>query len=212
MQELEDQGLMERTLMVVASDHGEGFHEHGEGHARTLYREVTEVPWILALPIRLTDDVVVQPMVRNLDIWPTLYDLIGLEPPAVSDGRSTVPLIEAALAGESGSPADNGYARAIGFLDRTWGNREEAPLPTLSITGGGQRFILRAPDHVELYEHATDPTEQQNLAEQRSEDAERLRAEAEKLLAEKPVWGDTPKIEIDEMYLEQLRALGYVVK
>jgi arylsulfatase A-like enzyme len=212
MQELEEQDLMKRTVMVVASDHGEGFHEHGEGHARTLYREVTEVPWILALPFRFERDVVVEAMVRNIDIWPTLYDLLGLEPLVHADGRSTVPLIEAALEGRAVTPTDNGSATAVGYIDRTWGNREEPPKPTVSITRDGQRFILRAPDHVELYEHATDPTEQRNLVEERPEEVERLRAEAEQVIAVEPPWGETPKIELDEMYLEQLRALGYVVK
>jgi arylsulfatase A-like enzyme len=212
VQELEDRGLLKRTIVVVASDHGEGFTEHGEGHARTLYREVTEVPWILALPIRFQKDVVVDSMVRNVDIWPTLYDLLGLEPPRYTDGRSTVPLIEAAVEGRPAQPADNGSARAVGYLDRTWGNREEPPKPTVSITGGGKRFVYRASDDVELFDHETDPWEQRNLAPQRKDEVTHLRSEAEELLAEKPAYGEAPKIEIDEMYLEQLRALGYVVK
>ncbi len=210
--ELEDTGLLKRTIVVVAADHGEGFTEHGEGHARTLYREVTEVPWILALPIRFSKDVVVDAMVRNVDIWPTLYDLLGLEPPKHSDGHSTVPLIEAAIEGRTPEPGQNGSERAIGYLDRTWGNREEPPKPTVSITEGGKRFVYRGPDDLELFEHETDPWEQRNLASPRGEEVERLRSEAEELLAEKPAWGTPPKVELDEMYLDQLRALGYVVK
>jgi arylsulfatase A-like enzyme len=156
--------------------------------------------------------VVVERMVRNIDIWPTLYDLLGLEQPKYSDGRSAVPLIEAALEDRQPGPADNGSATAVGYLDRTWGNRELPPKHTLSITRDGMRFVLRAPDQVELFEHATDPMEQRNLAEEREEEVAKLRGEAEKLLEEKPAWGDAPKVEIDDMYLEQLRALGYVVK
>src|SRR5690606_25270761 len=54
LQELADLDLWQRTIVVVTSDHGEGFREHGlEGHARTLYWEVVDVPWILALPFAI---------------------------------------------------------------------------------------------------------------------------------------------------------------
>ena len=49
------------TLVVVASDHGEAFGEWGfEGHARKVYRETTEVPFIVSLPFRLEPGVVVE--------------------------------------------------------------------------------------------------------------------------------------------------------
>jgi hypothetical protein len=78
---LRDLGLAERTLIVIASDHGEAFMEHGsEGHARNLYREVTHVPLILALPFELERGLVVEPQVRNVDVWPTVLELVGLPP------------------------------------------------------------------------------------------------------------------------------------
>jgi arylsulfatase len=52
--ELESRELLDRTLIVIAADHGEAFFEHGfEGHARNLYREVTETPFIVSFPFRL---------------------------------------------------------------------------------------------------------------------------------------------------------------
>ena len=51
---LDERGLLERTIVVIASDHGEAFREHGsEGHARNLYGEVTHVPLIISLPFLL---------------------------------------------------------------------------------------------------------------------------------------------------------------
>jgi arylsulfatase A-like enzyme len=48
---LRDEDLLKKTIVVIASDHGEAFLEHGsEGHARNLYREVAYVPWVMSLP------------------------------------------------------------------------------------------------------------------------------------------------------------------
>ena len=67
---LEEAGVAGRTLLVIASDHGEAFGEHGlEGHARNLYREVTWVPFIIVPPFQLQPNIVVDAVVSNLDIW-----------------------------------------------------------------------------------------------------------------------------------------------
>jgi arylsulfatase len=208
VQELEDRKLLPRTIVVVAADHGEGFDSHGEGHARTLYRDVTHVPWLMSLPILLPKDVVVEPMVRNVDIWPTLYDLLGFPPVEPSDGRSAVPLIEAALGGAG--PEANGVS-SVGYLDRTWGARDEDPRPLVSVASGGKRLI-RGPDQTELFDDSLDPRNQKDLSKEQPEALAKLQSEADEVLGAKPPWGETPKVELDEMYLDQLRALGYVVK
>ena len=49
-----DWGLLRNTIVVIASDHGEAFRERGhEGHARFVYRETTETPLIILLPLSL---------------------------------------------------------------------------------------------------------------------------------------------------------------
>src|SRR5215475_3580190 len=86
---LSDQGYLENTLLVVASDHGEDFLERGfEGHGRKVYRESTEVPLLLSFPFRLQPGVVVSARTRNVDVWPTILDLLGLAAPEGIDGRS----------------------------------------------------------------------------------------------------------------------------
>ncbi len=217
VQELQEIDLLKRTLIVIASDHGEGFYEHGrEGHAETLYREVTEVPLILSLPFALEPGVVVKPLVRNVDIWPTVLDLLGLPPLPETDGRSLVPLIEAAARGD-GAPDEAGQAHppALSYLDRswgTWGENEREPDPIVSIRRDPLRLIfpIAAPNTGELYDHSSDPSEQRNLVSARPEQAAELRRESEERLSESIPWGASPEVEIDEMHAEQLRALGYL--
>lgn len=77
---LDAAGLSDETLIVVTSDHGDEFFEHGnKGHARTLYDEVILVPLIARLPGRIPAGLRVSEQVRHLDIAPTLLSFAGLE-------------------------------------------------------------------------------------------------------------------------------------
>ncbi len=210
--ELENRDLFKKTLVVIVSDHGEGFpNEHGiEGHARTLFREVTEVPFIIGLPFILRPGIVVEPLVRNVDVWPTIYDLLGLEPVPHADGRSLVPLVEAAGRGQA-PPSEP--VTSVAFLDIHWGQTDEPPEPLIAVRKDGKRMLLRPnrPDEVQFYDHAQDPGEKHNLAASRPPWADELRALAQEKLAEQPPWS-VPEVQVDDMYKDQLRALGYVIK
>jgi arylsulfatase A-like enzyme len=206
--------LLDETLVVISSDHGEAFGERGfEGHARAVYRETTEVPWILSLPFKLEPGLVVTSRTRNVDIWPTLFELLGLPAGDGVDGRSRVPEILAAARGDAPSTDE---IPAIAHLDQTWGQRHVDPLPTVAVVRGPLRYVRmessgREPFE-ELFHAESDPSERENLLEELPEVAGELRARALAYLEEEPPWGTTePSLEIDEMQLNQLRALGYKV-
>ena len=204
--------LRDRTLVVLASDHGEAFGEHGlEGHARNLYGEVTETPFILSFPFRLEPGIVVESRSENVDIWPTILALMGLPPLENVDGRSRLAEIEAAARGTQGTPGKEPVA--IAHLDQTWGRTQQEPSPIVALTRGEFRLIHHEnqPERVELYALEDDPRESQNVAEIHPEAAADLAAEAERYLEQDAVpWAEgTPTVELDEMLLHQLRALGY---
>ncbi len=214
-QELEDRGLSDRTIVVIASDHGEAFYEHGlDGHAKNLYREVTEVPLLLSFPFRLDPGIVVDALVRNVDVWPTVLELVGLPALPATDGQSLVPLMLASAEAGSpgGSPVEDSLL-AFAFLDRWWGQRSKDPVRLLSVRRGPYRLYHSPdkPDLLELYDHRSDPTEQINLAEEQPELVDELGALSESRLDDEVVW-KADQVELDEMQLNQLRALGYVVE
>ena len=92
LDKLEALGRLDETLIVVVSDHGDEFFEHGSiGHRRTLYEEVVQVPWIMRLPERLPSGVEVAGLVSLVDVPATILELVGLEPPAEGQGRSVLP-------------------------------------------------------------------------------------------------------------------------
>jgi arylsulfatase A-like enzyme len=216
--ELEERDLFERTLVVIASDHGEGFYEHQqEGHARTLYREVTEVPLIIGLPFRLEPGIVVRPLVSNVDIWPTVLDMVGLPSLPPGDGRSLLPLIEqAADPGAGEAPSADSSNVVVSYLDRNWGRTKKGPRPLVSVRRWPYRlvYLKERPQGAELFDHSADPTEQRDLAAEDPERVKELRALMEEHLSLDPMeWTESAEtVELDELHLNQLRALGYVIK
>lgn len=211
---LAERDLLQKTLVAIGSDHGEAFSERGyEGHAKLVDRETTEVPFILGLPFQLEAGVVVDARTRNIDIWPTILDLLGLPALPDTDGRSLVPQILAAARGEPAREAPP----AVAHIDQGWGRRNNPQLPAVSVVDGSFRFVqLQQADAgvlEELYDSEVDPLERKSVLAERPEVAARLRGLAAEYLASRPApWGvATPSVDIDEMELNQLRALGYAV-
>lgn len=99
---LRDQGVFEDTVVIVTSDHGEGFLEHEEmGHGFAPYDEVLRIPMVVRLPERLREGTGrIDEPVGLIDLMPTLLDLAGVEPEPQAHGESFVPLFGGESLGE----------------------------------------------------------------------------------------------------------------
>lgn len=88
--EIERLGLEENTLVVLTSDHGEGFGEHPNsvGHNYALFDEAVRVPFILRSPGQLPSGEVAETQVGLLDVMPTVLELLDLAPPSGLDGKT----------------------------------------------------------------------------------------------------------------------------
>lgn len=87
-----------KTVIVFTSHHGEEFYEHGRiDHGMTLYDEVIRVPFILSIP-GMDKKIRVDQQVRNIDILPTLLEVVGITPPKQApdsmNGVSLVPVLK----------------------------------------------------------------------------------------------------------------------
>ena len=99
-EKLDDAGLLDRTVMVFASDHGEAFGEHGkQGHARNALTATLRTPLVIRFPFPIAP-LRISAQVRNLDIAPTLLELAGVAVPEFFQGRSLLPLLTAEEAAE----------------------------------------------------------------------------------------------------------------
>ncbi len=110
--ELERTGLLAETTVILFSDHGEEFFEHGRlSHTQT-YHELLHVPLLLLHPAQ-REPLRIRSLVEGIDIAPTLLDLAGLPAPPMS-GRSLVPLLRAPGAAGSDRAFAEGVSRAGG--------------------------------------------------------------------------------------------------
>jgi arylsulfatase A-like enzyme len=218
--ELERLDLLKRTIVVIAADHGEAFLEHGrEGHAQDLHNEVTHVPLIILPPFLLEPGIRVRATVSNVDLWPTLLDLVGLPPLPGADGRSLVPLVLAA--GGSRAPeaerAEQLERPVFAQLVRGWGRPQvKHPATLVSVTDRNHRLLatLGGKARAELFDRAADPTEQRDLSASDPDTAARLRALVDDYAKDTHTpWHTAPReVELDELRLNHLRALGYVIE
>lgn len=71
-------GLLEKTVIIITSDHGEEFYEHGRiDHGHSLYDEVTHVPLIMYVP-SVKQGKRIKNQVRSIDLMPTILDLLEI--------------------------------------------------------------------------------------------------------------------------------------
>lgn len=103
---LDSLNLTGNTIVVLTADHGEELFDHGWiGHgstslAGTLYEELVRIPLIVSWPGRLPPGQRVRGLVQVVDVMPTLFELIGLDPVGPMQGRSFLASLEGKAAGE----------------------------------------------------------------------------------------------------------------
>jgi choline-sulfatase len=212
--ELERLDLRKKTIVVIAADHGEAFGEHGgEGHARNVYGEVTQTPVVVSLPFALESEIVVERLTRNLDLWPTILDLVGLSELEDTDGLSLMSEIEQA---GRGTPEPGVPRTAVAHLDSAWANDPETDQPIVALNWADWRLVwdARIPDRPQLFDKRSDPMEAKDLASTEPDVTKDLVARVQEYLEDNnsPWGGEAPVIEIDDMQLQQLRAIGYGAK
>ncbi len=89
----EEFGWDKNTVIVITADHGEGLWDHGrQGHGFSLYREEIQIPLIIHFPGG-AEGKRIKPNVSNIDILPTLRDIIGLQKSDSDEGWSLLPLV-----------------------------------------------------------------------------------------------------------------------
>ena len=197
---LEDRGLLDQTLIIYVSDHGEEFLEHGTWeHGRNLFAENLNVPLIIRFPDRGRGERVAA-VVQHIDLLPTILEYVGLPIPDWVEGRSVLPLVS-----EEEEPPASRLAFSFLHLDG---------LPNRSLVDGDWKLIERVSDDgvviwTALFNRRRDPGDGRNLVQ---EFPIRVRF-MEMLLGAKVAEGSlltTEEAVLDQRTEEALRALGYL--
>jgi arylsulfatase A-like enzyme len=96
--ELQKTGFLDNSVVIITSDHGEEFLEHGEvEHGKNFYPETYEVPLIFHAPGRLPAGKRIRSQVRLIDIAPTIFELANIRPPEAFEGKSLLPMDDKAI-------------------------------------------------------------------------------------------------------------------
>lgn len=204
---LRSKNLLENTLVVLTSDHGEDLFDHGEKtHAYFTYESTLRVPLIFSMPGTIPGGTVHRALARHVDLVPTILDILGVQT-GVRHG----------FHGETLFPLAETDDSALSYF--------ESAMPYLMFEWSGLRGVrsrewkyIDAPRE-ELYHLASDPGERHNIIEERPDMADSLRGEMDRILAGMEISSlgegqPEPAADgagrVDRSYRERLRALGYI--
>ena len=140
-------GIRDETLVVVMSDHGDEFFEHGGvGHGHSLHSELVRVPFFLSLPGTVPEGKRVHVNTEIVDVGPTILDFMGIDPTRTAmHGESLIPLIF----------SEDPHTPRPAFADQFEVAR--------SMQVGDWKYILKHGDNASLYDITVDPYEQTDI-------------------------------------------------
>ncbi len=198
VEHLWDRGVSRDSWVVITSDHGEEFFEHGSLVHRQVYAETLHVP-LLIRRLGQRRGTRVRSLVESVDIAPTLFELADLEDPAASfSGRSLV----SALKNPAEVIRSQAYAENLTSPTRTLLESREDGLFQLLVT--------RFPDSErrELFDLSRDPAALRDLSGTRRALARDLEIKLEAY--DWQARAEARREDLGEEQIERLRALGYL--
>jgi arylsulfatase len=197
---LDERGFLERAVVIVTSDHGEEFGEHGSVlHWQLYYEPNLHVPLVVRPPGGVDGPVRIPGSVQLIDLLPTLLELLGAPPHPAAQGVSLVGSMLRRRADERPAFA-------------WWADPHELPLR--SIVHGDRQLVFdeTRPGFGELYDVAADPRAQRDLAAGEPGAVRSLRALAMPVMQANrtpPLAPRSRNPELERKIVERLEQLGY---
>jgi arylsulfatase A-like enzyme len=200
LQRLDQLNLQDDTIVVVLSDHGEEFLEHGMFLHAQLFEEILRVPLVMTFPERIGIEAQrIGDPVRLVDMTPTLLDLAGISPPTGMHGSSLVPL----LRGGDGVEVEVLASWAEGHR---WSIRQGSWKLIREGKSGGRQLSL--------FDLAADPRELEDLAISHAEmatkmDERMLQLQTDAAASLNAIAPRQPQ-DLSRPVRQRLEALGYI--
>ena len=201
VQELSDSGRLDRTVVAVVGDHGEGLGDHGEStHSLLIYNSTLHVPMMIRAPGLVPSGRVVDRLVRSIDLAPTLLNILGIET-EFGEGVSLMPLILEPTQSSTMEELASYSESMFGEINLGW-----AFLSGLET----DKYRLIAGAEPELFDLELDPGETRNRIAQNPEIyaslTERLSQWSGESRPESPATSPVH----DSAEMQRLRSLGYL--
>ena len=205
---LRDSGLEKQSLIIITSDHGDEFLEHGRlGHQQLYYRPNLHVPLIVRVPGLPKKEIRIRELVQSIDLMPTILELAGLPVHPNVQGRSLLPLMKR---------YKNVFNRSLAKVfqsfvkDSQLSYSMEPRFKLYSIITEGYQLIYNMDaNSIKLFNLERDPLAQNNIAKHQDDTVQQLLEDLKNFNAVKPD-SKAPGMFLDEQTREQLEALGYI--
>jgi arylsulfatase A-like enzyme len=218
LRKLKELGILENTLIIVVSDHGEEFWEHGwTGHGQSLYQELAHGVLLMWNPKLIPTPGRVGEPVQLIDVMPTVLDLLGLKIPGVVEGQSLAPFAKGQPFQRSGPVMTSRFAHPYGQHNEL---DPENHIDSVALLDASWKLIYREKgklaglNKVELYDRRSDRRDTKNVSAQNPQDVDRMMTELGKWMTAqqqiRSILGHGAKAAMDQQTLDQLRSLGYL--
>lgn len=199
---LDKVGYDSNTMIILLSDHGEEFLDHGRwGHWESnLHDEILRVPLMIRMP-GWSGGQVIQRQVRLLDLMPTILDLCSCPLPIDLMGVSLVPLW---------TQRETEYQVEVSISEM-----RRDPWHRIAVRTEAFKYIWdsKRPNQPDLYDLRADPGEKQNVRDQFPHEVSQFQTSVEahrlRVAATEPAIA-VPKVTLDEEVASRLRDLGYL--
>ncbi len=196
--------IYDNALIIITSDHGEEFQEHGGwSHGRTLYNEVIKIPLIVKLPLSKHAGMKSTNLVSTIDLAPFILKRAGVKVPSNMKGVSEL---------ISGSEdfrkkkiiSEHGPTTKEGVTIRSLTSYDWKMIETTEEINGGMTKI-------ELFNLYKDPFEKNDISSTNAEIVEEFLRELNNILKSAKEMSLTPEtVSTDNAIREQLKSLGYI--
>jgi len=198
VEKLKEKNILNKTLIILAGDHGEAFGEKEvAGHGVFLYDVTMKVPLIFYAENNLPKGKVVKSRVRLIDIMPSILGMLDIAMSEEIQGISLLPYIEGREKDDLGSyietyyPRENyGWSELIGLIDGDW-------------------KYIQAPKE-ELYNLKKDPEEEKNAINEEKKVVSDMKNKLRDIIKNYSSGLEAEKREMTAEEKERLRSLGYV--
>jgi choline-sulfatase len=199
-------GVLDRTIVVLTGDHGEGLGDHGEPeHGLLLYEPTLEVPLTIRAPWAIEKGRVRHDLASLVDLAPTVAALAEVPFPKDVDGRDLFALASPVPEGDDALAV--GPARLV-YAETFFAAEEFSWAPIMAVRRGGMKWI--AAPRPERYDLNADPRESVNLAGRDfGEDATLSAGLARIASTRNGASGGASGIDDDDL-IDRLQSLGYV--
>lgn len=214
---LKDHNIFDNTFLIITSDHGENFGEHGLAvHPLCLYDSLLRVPLIISCPVLMPKGQKIANLVSLVDIYPTIMEVANVKDDKTKlDGRSLLPSDKQSI--HDFVCAEYGALHSHGFGGlQTWSLSSSTRNKLLKIDRGCKslrnstyKYILWN-DKEELYNIRDDPNERFNISKEHPETTQELKKQLEATIDVSYVGPKDFPREQKKQILDRLKALGYV--